>query len=77
MSLFALAVPAVATVATAGSDDSKTAKPKASSFAPHHGGKHAYGAPIQHPILHKRHKTSHKTRKSDAAPGPPAESGVR
>jgi hypothetical protein len=73
ISLVALASPALA---IAGSDGSNTAKPRASSFAPHHGGKHVYGAPIQRPILHKRHKTTHKTPKSGAASGPPAQSGV-
>ena len=62
MFVFALA----ATVAPADPKDQKTAKP--SSFAPHHSGKHVYGAPIQHPILHKRHKTSRKTSRSEAIP---------
>jgi len=42
-------------------------KSKPSSFAPRHSGKHVYGAPIQHPILHKRHKASHKASRSAAA----------
>jgi len=52
-------------------------KSKPSSFAPHHSGKHVYGAPIQHPILHKRHKTGHKASRSEAAaPGRRADGGV-
>lgn len=41
---------------TGSADDSKTTKPKASSLAPHPTGRRVYGAPIQAPILHKRHK---------------------
>lgn len=62
--LLALVAAASATAAPAGSDDSKTAKPKASSFAPHHSKSHVYGAPVSKPILHKR-----KKHKPPAAPG--------
>jgi hypothetical protein len=34
-------------------------KAKASSFAPHHTGSHAYGTPIAKPILHKQKKHAH------------------
>jgi hypothetical protein len=49
-------VLAGAASAAAGADDSSTAKPKASSFAPHHTQSHVYGTPIAKPILHKRKK---------------------
>ena len=54
----------------AGAVDTSTGphKAKPSSFAPHHSGKHVYGAPIQHPILHKHHKASRKARRPDAPP---------
>ena len=40
-------------------DPSADGKPKAkaSSFAPHHTRRHAYGAPVSKPILHKRKKS--------------------
>lgn len=35
--------------------DPQSAKPKASSLAPHPGShRHAYGTPVQAPILHRR-----------------------
>lgn len=40
----------------AGADDSTKAKPRASSFAPHHTKSRVYGTPIAKPILHKRRK---------------------
>lgn len=45
--------------AAAGADEPKTAKPKASSFAPHHAKSHVHGAPVSKPILHKRKKNKH------------------
>lgn len=51
-----LLVLAGAATASAAADDSKTAKPKASSFAPHPTKRHVYGTPIAKPILHKRKK---------------------
>jgi hypothetical protein len=53
--------------ATTGADDSKTPKPKASSFAPHPTGRRVYGAPIQRPILHKRHKPGASASKASPA----------
>jgi hypothetical protein len=70
----ALALPGLA-MATDTATAPHRAKP--SSFAPHHGGKHVYGAPIQQPILHKRHKTSRRTPKGDGAAGQPRRSGAR
>ena len=55
-SALVLAGTAAAAVASAGSDDSKTPKPKASSYAPHQTKSHVYGTPIAKPILHKRKK---------------------
>jgi hypothetical protein len=55
--------------APAGADDSKTTKPKASSLAPHPTGRRVYGAPIQAPILHKRHKQGASTKASAAKTG--------
>jgi hypothetical protein len=60
-------VLAGAAPATASADDSKKATPKASSFAPHSTGRHVYGAPIQGPILHKRHKQGGSTSKASTA----------
>ena len=54
-----------AAAGTADADDSTTAKPKASSLAPHHSRRHVYGTPVSKPILHKR-----KKRKPPAAAVP-------
>ena len=67
--IFLFVVGNVATVASADPKDQKPRKP--SSFAPHHT---VYGAPIQRPILHKRHKASHNAPKSAATQLP--DSGV-
>ena len=54
--------------ANAGGADSTDPKhTKASSFAPHKTKRHAYGAPVSKPILHKG-----KKRKPPAAAGAPA-----
>jgi hypothetical protein len=52
----ALALLAGPGMAVAGTDPSKPDPPKPSSFAPHHTTRRAFGAPIQTPILHKRHQ---------------------
>jgi hypothetical protein len=62
VSVLVLAGPAAA---TPGAGDSATAKPKASSFAPHHTKSHVHGTPVSKPIAHKR-----KKRKPPAAAAP-------
>ena len=57
-------------VSTARGDDSTAPKPKGSSFAPHRGGSHVYGTPIQRPILHKRHKPAKAPSKASPTPPP-------
>jgi len=48
----------------------QSATPKADSFAPHPGSRqHAYGTPIQSPILHRRRPALH-THPIGAAHGP-------
>jgi hypothetical protein len=48
----------------------QSAKPKASSFAPHTGShQHAYGTPVQAPILHRR-RPALRTQPSGAAHDP-------
>ncbi|HEX4619729.1 MAG TPA: hypothetical protein VH135_08355 [Steroidobacteraceae bacterium] len=54
-----------AAAATPGAGDSAAAKPKASSFAPHHPKSRVYGTPVSKPIAHKR-----KKRKPPAAAAP-------
>lgn len=68
MAVVSLLVLAGAATATAAADDSKTAKPKASSFAPHHTKSHIYGTPIAKPILHKRKKRTPPPATGPAAP---------
>ena len=63
--IWSVLVLAGAAAGTADADDSTTAKPKASSFAPHHSKSHVYGAPVSKPIMHKR-----KKRKPPAAAAP-------
>ena len=52
----ALVLAALAVSASAYADPPTGNKPKASSFAPRHTKRHAYGAPVAKPILHKRKK---------------------
>jgi len=53
---FALLLLAAGATAVAGPDSTDPKRPKPSSFAPHPTTKRAFGAPIQPPIVHKRHK---------------------
>jgi hypothetical protein len=53
---FALLLLAAGGTAVAGTDSTDPKHPKPSSLAPHPTAKRAFGAPIQPPILHKRHK---------------------
>jgi hypothetical protein len=61
----AAALAAAGTAAAEAPADGRS-KAKASSFAPHHTKRHAYGAPVAKPILHKR-----KKRPQPAAPAEP------
>lgn len=63
--IWSVLVLAGAAAGTADADDSTTAKPGESSFAPHHSKSHVYGAPVSKPILHKRKK------RKPPAPAPP------
>jgi len=51
-----LAALAATGAAVADAPSDARSKAKASSFAPHHTKRHAYGAPVSQPILHKRKK---------------------
>jgi hypothetical protein len=65
--LGALAAPVFAATASVGSAGAASTPTKPSSFAPHPvPAGHAYGAPIQSQILHKRqrHKSGAATRAS-------------
>jgi hypothetical protein len=42
--------------AAAGTDSTNQTHAKPSTFAPHPTSKRAFGAPIQSPIVHKRHR---------------------
>lgn len=53
---FALLLLAAGATAVAGPDSTDPKHPKPSSFAPRPTAKRAFGAPIQPPIVHKRHK---------------------
>ena len=66
---FALLLLAAGVTAVAGPDSTDPKRSKPSSFAPHHTAKHAFGAPIQPPIVHKRHKKAARpTGKQATAP---------
>jgi hypothetical protein len=67
----ALALLGVAAGVAAPADPSGSKpKPKASSFAPHHTGKHVYGTPIVKPILHKQKKRPHAATAPTAPAAP-------
>lgn len=59
-----------AATAIAGGSDSTPAKPRPTSFAPHHTRSHVYGTPVSKPILHKRKKRTQRAAPA-AAPAPP------
>jgi hypothetical protein len=63
----ALLTAAVSCAALADPAD-PAAKPKPSSFAPHHTQSHVYGTPIAGPILHKRRKPAKSAAPAPAAP---------
>ncbi|HET7757228.1 MAG TPA: hypothetical protein VFK87_08230, partial [Steroidobacteraceae bacterium] len=46
--------------AAAGTEPAAAPPPKPSALAPRHTGRRTYGAPIEPPILHRRHKQSRK-----------------
>jgi hypothetical protein len=74
--LLAICALALAGAVAPAADSTATRHPKASSLAPQHTGSRVYGAPIQPPILHKRHKPKHTPGvardKAAQPPGAPA-----
>jgi hypothetical protein len=56
----ALALAGAAVPAAAGAEPATAAPKKPSALAPRHTGRRVYGAPIEPPILHRRHKRSHQ-----------------
>ncbi|MGH8265781.1 MAG: hypothetical protein ACRETG_03830 [Steroidobacteraceae bacterium] len=68
--LCALALAGANAPAYAATPPASRAPPKASSLAPHHTRRRVYGAPIQQPILHRRHKRAPRGRTHAKAPGP-------
>ena len=59
--------------AAAGTDSTNPAQAKPSSFAPHPTSKRAFGAPIQAPIVHKRHRQGKPPSKIARTPNGHAE----
>ena len=55
----ALALLAVAAGTALADTSDPQARPKPSSFAPHHDKSHVYGTPVSKPILRKRKKHPH------------------
>ena len=55
LAAFVLTLLAAPGAAAAGTDSTNPSHAKPSSFAPHRTSKRAFGAPIQAPIVHKRH----------------------
>jgi hypothetical protein len=64
---FALLLLAAGATAVAGPDSTDPKHPKPSSFAPRPTAKRAFGAPIQPPIVHKRHKKAARPTGNQAA----------
>jgi len=54
-----LAAAAAGAAGTEPASGSPQKRATASSFAPHHGKRRVYGAPIQKPLVHKRKKRAH------------------
>lgn len=69
--LLAICALALAGTVAPAADSTATKHPKASSLAPQHTASRVYGAPIQPPILHKRHKTKHGRGVAGKAAQPP------
>ena len=63
----ALLLLAAGATAVAGPDSTDPKHPKPSSFAPRPTAKRAFGAPIQPPIVHKRHKKAARPTGNQAA----------
>lgn len=71
MSRGLLAVCVLAALTGSAFADPKTGAPApASSFAPHPTRQRAFGAPIQKPILHRRHKRTARPATAAKAPAP-------
>lgn len=74
-SLLAALILMAGGTAAAGADSTDPKPVKPSSLAPHPTAKRAFGAPIQRPILHKRHKQPVRTSGKQATAAHPTEPG--
>jgi hypothetical protein len=64
---FALVLVLAGGVAAAGTDSTDRKPPKPSSLAPHPTARRTFGAPIQPPILHKRHRQGARAEEGTGA----------